>query len=110
MRTYGSPALDRGWTYPGGISDAARQLVPRAAEPRRGRPGPRRVRPDPRPHRDRRDHRPHLPGRPGLQDPEHGRQLGLGPRLGPLPGREHTISAGPTLSVRRLTFRILTRS
>src|SRR4029079_4104569 len=44
---------------------------------RRGRPGPRGVRADPRPHRDHRDHRPHLPGRPGLVDPEQRRQLDL---------------------------------
>src|SRR6266540_7469124 len=51
--------------------------VPQLVSPRRGRPGSRRVRADPRPHRDRRDHRPHLPGRPRQPDPQQRRQLGL---------------------------------
>src|SRR4029079_8406334 len=41
------------------------------------RPGSRGVRADPRPDRHRGDRRPDLPGRPGQQDPEHRRQLGL---------------------------------
>ena len=79
---YIGAALDSGVsTHPGGSHMALfNDLYPSLTlRPRRGRPGSRGVRADPRPHRDRRDHRPHLPGRPGQHDPEHGRQLGLGP-------------------------------
>src|SRR5204862_301574 len=55
------------------LPESAWHEIQQRAGERRGRPGSRGVRVDPRAYRDRRDHCPHLPGQSGQPDPEQRR-------------------------------------